>query len=225
MIPPLIVETALDLGINLIAITDHNSSANIHAVQKAADHTLLSVLPGMEVQTREDIHSLCLFDTLEQINTFQTLIDASLPSIKNRSDHFGAQYVVDETGELIREEEKLLISSCSLSLDETWKIVTDMGGLFIPAHINRKAFGLIESLGFVPTEITFEALEISRHITPTQAQLTIPSIGKTPLIQNGDVHRLDEFIGTLFLQIENPSISEIRMAFQGINGRFFEIRA
>ena len=178
----------------------------------------------MEVQTREDIHSLCLFDTIEQIEVFQALIDASLPSIKNQSEHFGAQYVVDQTGEFIREEDQLLIASCSLSLNEAWKTVTEMGGLFIPAHINRKAFGLIESLGFVPLDIPFDALEISRHITPAQALLSIPSIGKTPLIQNGDVHRLDEFTGTLYLQMDNPSISEIRMAFHGINGRFFEIR-
>ncbi|MDP3450353.1 MAG: PHP domain-containing protein, partial [Anaerolineaceae bacterium] len=71
MIPPLIVEYALDLGINLIAITDHNASANIEAVQKAARNTPLHVLPGMEIQTREEVHSLCLFDTLEQIMQLQ----------------------------------------------------------------------------------------------------------------------------------------------------------
>jgi len=79
MIPPLIVETAIDMGISMIAITDHNSSANIRSVQKAAEHTSLVVLPGMELQTREDIHSLCLFDSLDQIEALQTIIDATLP--------------------------------------------------------------------------------------------------------------------------------------------------
>ena len=157
MIPPLIVETALDMGISLIAITDHNSSANIRSVQKAAENTSLVVLPGMELQTREDIHSLCLFDTLEQIEALQKIVDATLPKIQNQPDHFGEQFVVDETGDFIRTESKLLITSSSLSLDQAFKIVQDLNGLFIPAHINRKTFGLIESLGFIPPDIPFPA--------------------------------------------------------------------
>ena len=86
MIPPLIVETALELGINLIAITDHNSTANIEAVQKAALHTSLTVLPGMELQTKEDVHSLCLFDTLDQTNSFQKIVNATLPVLNNIED-------------------------------------------------------------------------------------------------------------------------------------------
>ena len=145
MIPPLIVETALDLGISLIAITDHNTTANIPAVQKAALSTPLVVLPGMELQTREDIHSLCLFDTLNLAERFQEIVDPTLPNIINDGDHFGAQYVVDHTGEFIREETRLLITSSSLSLNEAFKLVSELGGLFIPAHINRRTFGLIES--------------------------------------------------------------------------------
>ncbi len=223
MIPPLIVDTALELGIGLIAITDHNSSANIIAVQQAAENTPLVVLPGMEIQTREDVHSLCLFDTLDQIEIFQNLIDLTLPAIKNQAEHFGMQFVVDKTGDFLREEERLLITSSSLSLDEAWKIVTDMGGLFIPAHINRKSYGLIESLGFIPPEIPFEAVEISRHISPQQALELIPSIGHIPILQNGDAHRLVELLGTLSLQLEAPNISEIKMALRESNGRCFNI--
>ena len=143
MIPPLIVETAIDMGISMIAITDHNSSANIRSVQKAAEHTSLVVLPGMELQTREDIHSLCLFDSLDQIEALQTIIDATLPKIQNQPDHFGEQFVVDETGDFIRTESRLLITSSSMSINQAFAVVNDLGGLFIPAHINRKTFGLI----------------------------------------------------------------------------------
>ncbi len=225
MIPPLIVEHALDLGITLIAITDHNSSANIRAVQKAAEGTPLIVLPGMEIQTREDVHSLCIFDDLNQIEKFQQIVDATLPRIKNQTDHFGAQFVVDETGEFIREEEQLLLTSSSLSLNEAWRVVADLKGLFIPAHIDRKSFGLIESLGFIPPDIPLKAVEISRHITPEQAHQFIPSIGQIPVIQNGDAHRLNELLGTLYLEIENVSISELILSFSRKYGRNFHVDA
>jgi len=219
MIPPLIVEYALDLGIELIAITDHNASANIEAVQKAALNTPLHVFPGMEIQTREEVHSLCLFDTLEQIMLLQKLVSETLPPILNDAEHFGEQFVVDETGDFIRREEQLLLVSSSLSLNDAWKVVTDLGGLFIPAHVNRKAFGLLESLGLVPTDIKLEALEISKHVSPSDAVKLFPQIKGYPLIQDGDVHRLDEFNGSMTLFLEKPSIEEIRMAIHNTKER------
>lgn len=219
MIPPLIVETALELGIRLIAITDHNASANIEAVQKAAENSTLNVLPGMEIQTREEVHSLCLFDTLAQIEKFQSLVNTTLPPIKNNAEHFGEQFVVDESGDFIRREEQLLLVSSSMSLNEAWKITNDLGGLFIPAHVNRKAFGLLENLGLVPTDITIEGLEISRHITPDDAQIAYPQIKGYPLIQNGDVHRLDEFNSKMILTLSSPCIAEIRLALRNLNDR------
>jgi hypothetical protein len=223
MIPPLIVEEALERGISLIAVTDHNASANIAAVQSAAVGTNLHVLPGMEFQTREDIHSLCLFDTLAQIGEFQAVVDRTLPDIKNQPEHFGEQFVVDSSGEFIRREERLLITSSSLSINEAFDLVTALGGLFIPAHINRKTFGLIESLGFIPPEIPFPAVEISRSLTSAEARIALPGIGSLPIIQNGDVHRLSDFLGSLLLQMDTPSISEISLALNGLDGREYSV--
>lgn len=223
MIPPLIVEEALERGLTLIAITDHNSSANIQAVQKAAQGTNLHVLPGMELQTREDIHSLCLFDTIDQITELQNKVDFTLPEIKNQPEHFGEQFVVDETGEFIRREDRLLITSSSLSLNEAFALVTSLGGLFIPAHINRKTFGLIESLGFIPPDIPFPAVEISKHLSPEQATIQIPSIGKLPIIQSGDVHRLNEFLGSMTFSMMDATVNEIRLALNMAEGRQFSI--
>src|SRR6185503_9464640 len=99
MIPPLIVQRALEKQIDLIAITDHNASANVRAVQKAAEGTGLTVLPGMEVQSREDVHLLTLFESLEVLEEWQTQVDGALPNLPNNSEYFGEQFVVDETGE------------------------------------------------------------------------------------------------------------------------------
>ncbi len=126
---------------------------------------------------------------------------------------------MDETGDFIRREEQLLLVSTSLSLNDAWKAVNELGGLFIPAHVNRKAFGLLESLGMVPTDIQIEALEISKHVTPVEAVKLFPQIKGYPLIQNGDVHRLDEFNGSMTLFIEEPCIAEIRKAIHKINKR------
>jgi len=223
MIPPLIVECALVNNIHLIAITDHNSSANFLSVQKAAKDTPLVVLPGVELQTREDVHTLCLFDNYSQILEFQKIIDRSLPDIQNQPEHFGEQFIVDETGDFIRREERLLLNSTQLSLKEAWQIVTRMGGLFIPAHVNRKTFGLIENLGFVPTDIKVSAVEISRHLTPAQALVKFPQLQGYPIIQNGDVHRLDEFLGALIFNISEATTSEISLALSKLHDRSFTI--
>lgn len=214
MLPPLIVSEAKVRGIDLIAITDHNASANISAVQKAALGSGLTVLPGMELQTKEEVHVLCLFDTMNQIMEFQRLVDLKLPPINNRPDFFGEQLVVDENGDFIRKEDQLLITSTSFSLNESYHCVNEIGGLLIPAHVNRKANGLLEILGFVPDDIPFLALELSRHITPKEAKEKFPQITSFELIQNGDVHRLSEFIGTTIFEIESPSITEIKLALR-----------
>ncbi len=224
MIPPLIVDEALQRGISLIAITDHNATANISAVQQAAGYSGLVVLPGMELQTREEVHVLCLFDTLEQAAALQDWVDARLPNTPNNPDFFGEQFVVDKTGDFLRREDRLLLNSIEASLYEAWQMVNDLGGLFIPAHINRQAFALMAILGFVPRDIPFEALEISRHIDPEQALRKYPHISAYPLIQNGDVHYLDDFLGSMTWTIDSPCIQELRKAIRGEEGRSFCIQ-
>jgi len=223
MIPPLIVSKALESGIDLIAITDHNATDNIGAVQEAAQGTGLTVLPGMEITTREDVHSLCLFDTLHQAAAFQQIVDAAFPALENDPEHFGEQFVVDHTGGFIRNETKMLATSCELSLREAYRAVTDLGGLFIPAHVDRRVFGLIATLGFVPRDVPFEALEISRLLPFDQAAVKYPDLGRFPLIQSGDVHQLADFLGVNELTIEECSLAEIRKALTGVDGRQLKI--
>jgi PHP family Zn ribbon phosphoesterase len=222
MIPPLIVREALERGIHLIAITDHNATGNIRAVMEAAQGTGLTVLPGMELQTREEVHLLCLFDTLEQTETWQKVVDSVLPERSNNPEFFGEQFIVDASGEFIRREERLLIVSAEIGLDDAAAQVHALGGFAIPAHVDRKAFSLISNLGLVPPG--FEALEISRHLKPDEAAIHYPQIRGYPLIQNGDVHRLDDFLGVCEFNIEAPSLSEIRMALKSIAGRTLFIR-
>ena len=219
MIPPLIVQTALEKKIDLIAITDHNASANVVAVQKAAEGTSLTVLPGMEVQSREEVHLLTLFESLDALEAWQAEVDRSLPGLSHQPEFFGEQFVVGETGEFLRDEPRLLLTSTRFSIDEIFDRVRAFGGIVIPAHVERFSFGLFPTLGLISESWNVHALEISRHTTPQRAAETFPAVRTHPLIQSGDVHRLDEFLGTTVFTLTNPTLLEIHMAFHQIDGR------
>jgi len=224
MIPPLIIQEAMDLGINLLAITDHNATANIEAVIKAARGSGIHIFPGMELQSHEEVHLLCLFDSLDQIRSMQIQVDKTMPGLQNNPDYFGEQFVVDSTGDFIRREESMLLASSSLSIKQACDLVSDLGGLLIPAHVNRKAFGLLPTLGFIPEELSCnQVMEISRHISAEKALLEYPQLSGKTLIQSGDVHRLSEFLGVNYFHLEKPSIHELSLAFSNLDGRDFAI--
>jgi len=219
MIPPLIVQKALELNIDLIAITDHNASANVAAVQKAAAGSTLKVLPGMEVQTHEDVHLLCLFENLSELENWQTAVNASLPETLNHAEFFGEQYIVDENGDYIQTETRMLLTSTRFSIDDVFEQVNTLGGLVIPAHVDRSSYGLFPTLGLLAEQWPILGFEISRHTTPQKARATFPSMGNYPLIQSGDVHRLDEFLGSTIFTLTEPTLNEIRKALKNENDR------
>ena len=223
MIPPLIVSTAIDLGIDVIAITDHNSISNVEAVQKAAKNTNLSILPGMELQTREEVHLLCIFERLDQLANWNSIIEQRYPNIKNKPEYFGEQFIVDESGDFLRREEKLLITSVDISFDEAVNGVKNNGGLAIPAHINRQAYGLLANLGFIPQNTPVDALELSRQISIQDAKVKFPQISSYPLLRGGDVHRLEEFLGANEFIIESPTINEFINALNHLDGRSYKV--
>lgn len=222
MIPPLIVEEALRKKIDIIAITDHNAIDNIPAVIDAAKGTDLTILAGLELQTREEIHSLCLFDRYSQAESFFGTIKESFPKVENNPNYFGEQFVVDATGEFIRRESRLLITSSSISLKEAWEKVEENQGILIPAHVNRMAFGLLPVLGFIPQDIPLKILEISRHLSFEQARKQYPELVNYHLIQGGDAHMLDDIKGWNKFLLAKPTIKEIASALAGLDGRSYQ---
>jgi 3',5'-nucleoside bisphosphate phosphatase len=219
MIPPLILQNALERSIDLIAITDHNASANVGAVQKAAEGTNLTVLPGMEVQSREDVHLLTLFENLDQLEGWQEQVSNALPDLPNQPEFFGEQFVVNETGDFIRSEPRLLLTSTNFSIDDVFDRVSAMGGVVIPAHVERFSFGLFPTLGLISEKWQLLALEISRHITPEQAIARFPALRNYELVQDGDVHQLEDFLGATIFTLAAPTLLELRLAFHHIDGR------
>jgi 3',5'-nucleoside bisphosphate phosphatase len=219
MIPPFIIARARDLGLGLLAITDHNSAENVAAVQRAARDSGIVVLAGMEVQTQEEVHLLCLFDTVEQSLDWQRIVYANLPSLSNREDVFGAQFVVDETGEFVRMNERLLLTSTMLTVEGVVAGVRELGGLPIAAHVDRPAYSLLASLGFVPTGLRLGALEVSYRFWAGGAKELAGQLAGWPLVVSGDAHRLDEMRANTLVTMNEPSIREIELALHGMEGR------
>jgi PHP family Zn ribbon phosphoesterase len=219
MIPPLIVQEALNKGIDIIAISDHNTTGNIESVMKAADQTEVTVLPGMELHTREDVHVLCLFPDLDAAQEFQKIVDAHLPSGDHQAVVWGPQYLVDSTGSMICEEKRILNMATKLTIDRAEPIVHELGGLFIPAHIQRKLYGILPVLGFLPLEIAFDALEIPCNIDQEKINRQNPDTRNFPILQNGDAHYLEDIMGVNQMLLQSPELNEIRLALQRIEGR------
>jgi len=142
-----------------------------------------------------------------------------LPNSLNQAEFFGEQYIVDENGDYLCTEDRMLLTSTQFSIDDVFERVNELGGLVIPAHVNRTTYGLFPTLGLLSDKWPILGFEISRHISPEQARTNFPSIGNYPLIQNGDVHRLNEYIGNTIFMLEEPTIDEIRKAFKGEDQR------
>ena len=160
MTPGNIAGMSMLKGLNIVALTDHNSFLNCPAFFSfAADMGLIPVA-GAEITTTEDIHVLSLFESLEGAMDFNSFIDAKKYKIKNDSAIFGNQYIVDSKDSVIGEEEHLLINAIDISVDDICSQVKKFSGIAIPAHIDKISNGIISVLGTVP-DCGFSAFEVS----------------------------------------------------------------
>lgn len=221
MTPPKIVHAARAKGLAMIAVTDHNSAANVPAVLVAAENSGIVVIPGMEVQTREEVHLVCLFETAADIINLQDFIQLKMPPLKNNIRAFGCQTVMDSKGQPLREEERMLLTSADLSVEEVVREVTRLGGICIPAHIDRPSYSLLASLGFIPPDLNVMAVEVSRHTNAEEALFMFPALKKLSVIGSSDAHMLTD-IGIQYTHIiidGPPSFKELKLALKNQSGR------
>jgi len=223
MIPPLIVQRARELGLELLAVTDHNAARNVAAVMAAAAGTGIAVLPGMEVQSREEVHLVCLFDTLEQVLAWQEQVFAALPDRENDEAFFGAQYVVDAEGEYLETETRLLSISTALSVEQVVAGVRALGGIVLAAHVDRPSFSLVANLGFVPPGLAIAGIELSRRADPAAALQRLPQLAGYGRVVSGDAHRLEEMTARTMFKVKVPVVAELALALAGSEGRRVEI--
>jgi 3',5'-nucleoside bisphosphate phosphatase len=223
MIPPLIVRRARELGLELLAVTDHNSARNVAAVMEAAAGTGITVLPGMEVQSREEVHLVCIFDTLEQVLAWQEQVSAALPDRENDEAFFGAQFVVDAEGEYLETEERLLSISTALSVEQVAAGVRILGGMVLAAHVDRPSYSLVANLGFVPPGLEIAGIELSRRAEVAAVLRRLPQLAGYGCVVSGDAHRLEEMTARTMFKVKAPVVTELVQALAGKEGRRVEV--
>lgn len=163
MSPKAIIKTAKDRGINIIGITDHNSTRNALACREIGEKDGVFVLMGAEVQTIEEVHCLCFMPDIVSLKIFQDFLDANIIKIPNSIDKFGYQLVVDENENIIEEVHYFLLNSLKIGIEELSKKVYDLNGIFIPAHVDRPFNSISSQLGFIPEDLNFHILELSAY--------------------------------------------------------------
>lgn len=183
MTPNNIINMCSMLGLDAIAVSDHNTALNLPAVFTAAEQTNLLVVPAIEVCTNEEVHVLCLFYTLNDALSFGMEIYEFLPAIENQEDIFGKQLIMDENDFIIANEPRLLINALTISIDRLLKIVSGYDGIAIPAHVDKSSNSIISNLGFIPSEYNFSCIEVKN------LENNIDFDGKK--ISNSDAHYLE----------------------------------
>ena len=159
MTPNNIVNMAKLIGLDAIAICDHNCAANLPAIEKVAANAGIILLPGIELSTAEEVHLLAFFNDVADAYEFGEFIYEALPKIPNNEEFFGRQYIMNEADEIIGKKDKLLISALPFYFNEAVDLIKKHGGIAIPAHINKGANSLLQNLGFFSPDIIFDTVE------------------------------------------------------------------
>lgn len=219
MSPHAIVERALQIGLDCIAVCDHNSCENVTAVRGISRDTGLVVLPGIEITSQEEVHILGLFDGEDEARRVQEVVYDHLPG-ENDEEAFGHQVVVNEQEEVVCFNKRLLIGATTLTLEKVVDLIHSLQGLAVASHVDREAFSVIGQLGFIPPAVALDALEFSPRITPAQLRVQFPQVDAYSCITSSDAHVLGDIgrSSTTFV-MEEVSIQELKLALMGRGGR------
>lgn len=221
MTPSNIVWHAVQHEIDIVAITDHNACDNVVAALEAAKGTTVTIIPGMEVESKEEVHLIVLFEKMRQLKVWEQFVQQHRSGRLNDAERFGAQFIVDADDNFVAEKTEMLLASLTVGIAEITAQVKKLGGICIASHIDRPTYSIISQLGFIPPDVELAAVEVSRNMSVEQASQRIPTIGCLPIITASDAHVMDDFIHgpkTVFY-IEQPTLGEIHQALLAQNLR------
>ncbi len=207
MTPNNLVGMAAVMGLDIIAITDHNTCKNAPAVLKVAEEAGLLALPGMELCTAEEAHVVCLFETLEGAMDFDSYIYNSMPHIKNKAEIFGEQRILDGNDQLTGTLEDLLLVASFVGADEVKALCEQYGGTAFPAHVNRDSYSVIASLGSIPPEGGYTVAEVTRECDLEALTAQYPELKSMGIVRDSDSHYLDTLASSQALKIALPEKS------------------
>lgn len=217
MSPGNIVGMAFLNGLDVISITDHQSCANVHSAMSAADRIRKEkgrapvILPGMEIECAEGFHMLAYFPSLACAVRFEEFVNSHRIQIPNRPEIFGEQVLFDDMDTVSGTVSNLLTTSCTISSIRIDREIRSVGGLMIPAHIDRDSYSILSSLGEIPEELPVRILELSKNCSRDQFIAVHPEWKSYQFIQNSDAHRL--------LDISEPGG---RLALSSLSSDFFD---
>jgi len=218
MSPARIVREAKQRGLDIIGITDHNTTKQCREVVRIGEAEGLKVICGAEVTTQEEAHCLAYFENFEMLDAFQEYLDLHLPDIKNLPEKFGDQVWVDSNEMIAGEETRLLISALNVSVEKIEKRVHELNGIFIAAHIDRPSYSLISQLGFIPKTLNLDGVELT-DISKRESMIKTYSLpDDLVFITSSDAHYPHQ-IGTRFvnLKMREATFDEFRMALATLN--------
>ena len=190
MTPNNIAGIAALAGVQLVALTDHNTCKNCPAFFEAAKKQGIVPIAGMELTTAEDIHVVCLFEHLEDAMAFDSAVEERRIKIPNRKDIFGDQLILDGNDEVIGEEEHLLSNATTLSLEEIPDFVSRYHGICYPAHVDRESNGVIATLGDFPLEPGFSLAEFHDGEKIEAYRERFPALQGITTLVGSDAHYL-----------------------------------
>ncbi len=222
MYPRAVIEKSVAEKLDIVAICDHNASENMQYVLRAAEGKPLSVLPGIEITSSEEVHLLALFDTLGDLKKIQDIIYDHL-SGTNREEVFGCQAIVNDLDEVEGFNDRFLLGATKLPLLEIIHHVHSLGGLAIASHIDRESFSVIGQLGFIDPDIPLDALEITHQTGIKGARIKYPELARYSFIESSDAHFIRDIgqgVTTIFL--EKGTMAELKMAFRRQGGRYIQ---
>ena len=210
MTPANIAGLASLIGLDVIAVTDHNSCQNCPAVVRTGQKLGLTVIPGMELCTSEEVHVLCLFDSLDGAMDFDAYVQKHLPKIPNNEDIFGRQTICSHTDEILGSYPYLLINATDISFDNVYDLTKSFGGIMIPAHIDKNSTSLLSNLGFIPPDSRFTCVEVKDMNRLPQLKANNPYLSKCRVITDSDAHYLEHIHEAIHrIHCDSPSPKDI----------------
>lgn len=213
MTPGNLVGMAKINGLEAIALTDHNAMQNISAAMKIGEAYDIVVIPGMELETAEEIHVVCLFPDTESLSAFQDVVVESYgPKIPaNRPEIFGKQLIYNEEDEECGELERMLLIPSGITIDDVFGIVEGLGGIAFPAHVDRDSYSVLTTLGALPYGYKNGFVEISCECSREEIVKTYPELEKYKLLPSSDAHYIDKIqeAGGAELLVEELSVKGV----------------
>ena len=191
MTPNNITGMAAILGLDAIALTDHNTSLNCEATIEAGKRNGVLVIPGMELTTSEDIHAVCLFPDLEKALAWNDYVDKHRIKVRNRAEIYGRQVIMNQNDEETGEIEHLLLPATDISIMNAYNKVKEFGGICYPAHIDRDSLSILSVLGEIDESCGFKTAELADKSKLGALKKMHPILNGMNIVTSSDAHYLE----------------------------------